>query len=86
MEQIFFYLPEKLLGLVSLTVLNLLIGSIPMDLFWLDFLALFSVEKFFVIKLVVGNLFLVVLSSKCSLLLLMLTSRPDSAEEMPREM
>ena len=79
LEQIFFDLPEKLLGLVSLTVLNLFIGSIPMDLFRLDFLALFSV-----IKLVVGNIFIF----KCGLwLLLILTSRPaDPAEEMPREM
>ena len=86
LEQIFFDLPEKLLRLVSLTVLNLFIGSIPMGLFRLDFLALFSLDMFFVIKLVVGNMFLVLLSSKCSLLLLMLTSRPDPAEEMPREM
>lgn len=55
-----------------------------MDLFLLNLLALLSMDK-----LVVGNMFLFLTSSQCYLwltLLLMLISRPDPAEEMPREM
>ena len=82
MQQVFFDLAQKLLGLLTLTVSNLFVGSIPMDLFLLDFL-------FFVIKLAVGNIFLFLAIPKFDLwmdFLLLLAPCPDPAEEVPGEM